>query len=205
MNGPIPPKLVALMCALFILGLVVGSGTSSKPQAQTVTQTVTQTIQASTAIEANVQPSSLPSGFEVYFSPNGGCKDRLIYWISRANRTIHVLIYSFTLDDVRDALISAKNRGVDVRIVFEKEGVQQENGNEYFNLRNSGVQVRNDTNPNTMHDKIAVIDESIVITGSYNWSKGAETRNNENMIILRNSDIASRYEVEFEKIWNASR
>jgi len=122
MSGPIPPKLVALMCVLFILGLVIGAGSSSKPQAQTVTQTITQTIKPSTAKETNVHPSSLPSGFEVCFSPNGGCKDRLIYWIGRANRTIHVLICSFTLDDVRDALISAKNRGVDVRIVFEREG-----------------------------------------------------------------------------------
>ncbi len=197
------------MCILFILGLVIGAGSSSKPQAQTVTQTltqtVTQTIQGSTANETNIQPSNLPPGYEVYFSPNGGCKERLIYWINRANTSIHVLIYSFTLNDVRDALISAKNRGVDVRIVFEKEGVEQEKGNEYFDLRNAGVQVRNDTNPALMHDKIAVIDESIVITGSYNWSKEAETRNNENMIILRNSDIALKYEAEFEKIWNTSR
>lgn len=56
----------------------------------------------------------------VYFSPRRGCEDQVINWIDRANDSIHVLIYRFTLDSIGDALIAAHNRGVDVKVVFEE-------------------------------------------------------------------------------------
>ncbi len=60
-----------------------------------------------------------------YFSPKGGCAEQIIYWIGQANTSIHVLIYSFTLSNIADALINAKNRGVDVKVVFEKGQISQ--------------------------------------------------------------------------------
>lgn len=138
----------------------------------------------------------------VYFSPRGGCENAIIEWISRANRSIHILIYSFTLDSISDAIISAYKRGIDVKIVFEQEQITQYS--EYWKLKEAGVPVRNDTNPYSMHNKVMIVDEEIVITGSYNWSSSAENRNNENMIIIRSREIAEIYEREFEKIWEKS-
>jgi len=138
----------------------------------------------------------------VYFSPKGECEKQLLYWINRANTSIHILIYSFTLDSISDALIDAHNRGVDVKVVFEKQQITQYS--EYQKLKAAGIEVRNDTNPAYMHDKIMIIDGIIVITGSYNYSTNAEENNNENIIIILSDNVARVYEHEFEKIWKQS-
>jgi len=138
----------------------------------------------------------------VYFSPNDKCSNKLIYWFNRANKSIHVLIYSFTLDSISDALIKAHERGVEVLIVMEKSQISKYS--EYEKLKKAGIYVRLDNNPALMHNKVAIIDGKIVITGSYNWSKDAEERNNENMIIILSIEIAKIYEDEFQKIWKES-
>jgi len=138
----------------------------------------------------------------VYFSPKGQCEEQLLYWINRANTSIHVLIYSFTLDSISDALIRAHNRGVEVKVVFERDQIKKYS--EYQKLKAAEVSVRNDTNPKLMHDKVMIIDGIIVITGSYNYSASAENYNNENMIIILSDYIAGIYEKEFEKIWSQS-
>ena len=138
----------------------------------------------------------------IYFSPRGGCEAQIIRWINRANISIHVLIYSFTLDSISNALINAYNRGVDVKIVFERDQVTKYS--EYQKLKAAGVPVRNDTNPRLMHNKVMIIDGKIVLTGSFNWSAGAERRNNENLIVIRSIYVARVYEEEFDKIWSNS-
>lgn len=137
--------------------------------------------------------------YEVYFSPNGGCEEKLIYWINKANRSIHIMIYSFTLDSIGEALINAYNKGVEVKIVMEKE--QLTAYSEYYKLKKAGVEVKLDSNPALMHNKVAIIDGEIVITGSYNWTQNAETKNNENLLIIKNKGLAEVYELEFQKIW----
>jgi phosphatidylserine/phosphatidylglycerophosphate/cardiolipin synthase-like enzyme len=139
----------------------------------------------------------------VRFSPDGGCEDQVLYWIGRANVSIHVLIYSFTLDSIGDALIQAQNRGVEVQVVFEKGQISQYS--EYQRLKAVGILVRNDTNSHYMHDKIIIIDGVIVLTGSYNYSANAESYNNENLIVVGSTSIAEIYEEEFAKIWNESQ
>jgi phosphatidylserine/phosphatidylglycerophosphate/cardiolipin synthase-like enzyme len=138
----------------------------------------------------------------VYFSPKGECEEQILYWINRANVSIHILIYSFTRDSISNALIEAYRRGVDVKVVFERQQITRYS--EYQKLKAAGVPVRNDTNPKLMHNKIMIVDGIIVITGSYNYSTSAEEYNNENIIIILSDYIAGIYEKEFEKIWNES-
>jgi len=128
--------------------------------------------------------------------------NRLVHWIDSANSSVHVLIYSFTLDEVGKALVSALHRGIDVKVVFEKDQISQYS--EYGTLRAVGVPVKNDTNSALMHDKIAIVDGRIVLTGSYNWSSTAEERNNENLLVIRDPTLAQRFEAEFQKIWRES-
>lgn len=135
-----------------------------------------------------------------YFSPKGGCRDVIIKWIRSANSSIHVLIYSFTLDLIAEELIDAYKRGVDVKVLFEKSQISAYS--EYGRLKEAGVPVRNDTNPDFMHNKVMIIDRELVFTGSYNWSKSAEEDNDENLIIIKSMEIAEKYEEKFEEIWN---
>jgi phosphatidylserine/phosphatidylglycerophosphate/cardiolipin synthase-like enzyme len=140
----------------------------------------------------------------VYFSPKGGCASQVIFWIDKANSSIHILIYSFTLDNIADALIRARNRNIEVRVVFEQENVGQ-SGSEYQRLNDAGIDVRSDANSGYMHDKIMIVDGKVVLTGSFNWSSHAENENNENLIVITSAHVADTYESEFQKIWSSAR
>jgi phosphatidylserine/phosphatidylglycerophosphate/cardiolipin synthase-like enzyme len=138
----------------------------------------------------------------VYFSLKGGCENQVIYWINKANISIHILIYSFTLDSIGNALIEAHSRSVEVKVVFEKSQIGQ--GSEYQKLRSNCIEVRNDTNPDFMHDKIMIVDGKVILTGSFNWSNNAENSNNENLVVITGASVASTCESEFHKIWNSA-
>jgi phosphatidylserine/phosphatidylglycerophosphate/cardiolipin synthase-like enzyme len=137
----------------------------------------------------------------VCFSRVDNCSLIIIKLIDSAEKYVHVAVYSFTLDVLRDALIRAKGRGVDVKVVIEKEQSRVQ-GSEYENLLKAGVNVKLDGNPATMHHKFVVVDGKIMVTGSYNWSYSAEEKNDENLIVISNPDIAKFYEAEFNRIWN---
>lgn len=195
--------LAILLSAIFILGFVAGVFTQTYmvnlrarqagKSEMTVTMVKTVTIQSQFKVFHS---------YEVYFSPKGGCEGALLYWIGRANSSIHIMVYSFTLDSLGEALISAHSRGVEVKVIMEEDQVSRYS--EYEKLKRAGIPVRLDGNPALMHNKVAIIDGLILITGSYNWSKSAETRNNENLIIIMDKEIARLYEEEFTKLWRQS-
>jgi phosphatidylserine/phosphatidylglycerophosphate/cardiolipin synthase-like enzyme len=124
----------------------------------------------------------------------------IVNLLDSAEKYVHVAIYSFTLDSLGDALIRARDRGVDVKVVVEREQAEVE-GSEYGRLLKAGVDVRLDGNKYLMHHKFMVVDGKIVVTGSYNWSYGAEENNDENMIVVSNPDVARLYEKEFLRVW----
>jgi phosphatidylserine/phosphatidylglycerophosphate/cardiolipin synthase-like enzyme len=174
-----------LIVALFIFGLLLGA-----------TLGILYGRYSASYVQTGVP------AYDVYFSPKGGCAEAVIYWIGRANQSVHVLMYIFSLDSIADALISAHNRGVEVRVVLDKS----QSYSQYGVLRAAGIEVRNDTNwEGILHDKIAVIDNTIVLTGSFNWTGTAENNNNENLIVIHSFEVASRYESEFQKIWGLSQ
>jgi phosphatidylserine/phosphatidylglycerophosphate/cardiolipin synthase-like enzyme len=137
----------------------------------------------------------------VYFSPQGGCEGQVVNWIDRANKTIHVVIYSFTNDAIGDAVVRAHQRGVEIKVVFEKKQVSEYS--EYWKLQNIGALVKNDTNSGLMHHKTAIIDGYILLTGSFNWSGAAEERNNENLMILESDYLTIAFIEEFQQIWDS--
>jgi len=135
-----------------------------------------------------------------YFSPKGGCERAIIEWINKANKSIHIMIYSFTLDSIGNALITAYKKGIEVLIVFEREQISKYS--EDIKLKNAGINVKYDNNPALMHNKVMIIDNKVVLTGSFNWSSQAEDKNNENLLIIIDNELAELYEKEFQKIWS---
>ncbi|MBN1147604.1 MAG: hypothetical protein JXA78_10140 [Anaerolineales bacterium] len=137
---------------------------------------------------------------EVYFSPDDGAASRLLDLIDQANQSIYFLAYSFTSDELAEALIERAANGVSVSGVIEASQYESNIGGQFDRLRAAGLDVRLDGNPRNMHHKVLIIDEAIVVTGSYNFSKSAETRNDENVLILHRPDIAAIYLSEFKDI-----
>jgi phosphatidylserine/phosphatidylglycerophosphate/cardiolipin synthase-like enzyme len=110
------------------------------------------------------------------------------------------MAFSFTHDDLGAAVLARSNAGVDVKGIFEARGSETEYS-ELSNLFCAGVPTKQDINPGTFHHKVFVIDDQIVVTGSLNFSDNANDSNDENVVIIRNIDIAQLYLEEFERHW----
>ncbi|KAI8978380.1 hypothetical protein BDB01DRAFT_799634 [Pilobolus umbonatus] len=123
--------------------------------------------------------------------------------LSSAKRTLYVCIFSLTDDDTADALASAYNRGVDVRIITDNEQLEGCKGSDisYLNEKH-GIPFKADNSDQFMHNKFAVVDNTTVITGSFNWSIGARYKNRENVIITNIPSVVNAYNKEFERLWN---
>jgi phosphatidylserine/phosphatidylglycerophosphate/cardiolipin synthase-like enzyme len=145
------------------------------------------------------------SPIEVYFSPQDGTLEHLLDVISAAQESISFMAYSFTSDELAEALIERARSGVSVTGVFDKDQYHSNAGTEYDTLIQAGIDVRLDGNPRLMHHKVIIIDQQTVITGSYNFSNNAEHNNDENTLIIHNQDIAAQYLTEFQRIYDSSQ
>ncbi|HPF40111.1 MAG TPA: phospholipase D family protein [Phycisphaerae bacterium] len=144
------------------------------------------------------------SEIDVVFSPDGGCASRIITEIETAKKSIHVQAYIFTSDAIAKALIEAAERDIDVSIIFDASQKKQRYS-KWRKLKQGGVKVRFDEQHATANNKIILIDSATVITGSYNYSKAAESRNAENVVIIRNDRrVFARFRENFESHWDHS-
>ncbi len=142
---------------------------------------------------------------EVYFSPEDGTINRLIELVNDAQDSVRFMAYSFTDDDLAEALIERADFGLQVSGVLEKSQALSNTGGEYEALLKNGLDVRLDGNPGSMHHKVILIDDHIVITGSYNFSNNAKTRNDENTLIIHSPEMAGLYRQEFERVWGEAK
>ncbi|MBC8330627.1 MAG: phospholipase [Anaerolineae bacterium] len=137
---------------------------------------------------------------ETYFSPDDHTANRIIELIQNAQESIYFMAFSFTSDPIADAMIARANAGIDVAGVMETRQYHSNTGGEFDTLAEAGIDVHLDGNPNNLHHKVIIIDRKIVITGSYNFSRSAEERNDENTLIIHNAEIAAQYLAEFERV-----
>ena len=91
--------------------------------------------------------------------------------------------------------------GLDIRGVMDKEQVASNTGTEYDPFKQAGLDVRIDGNDGQMHHKVFIVDGKIVVMGSYNFSKSAEEKNDENIIIIYNEKVAGFFMQEFERVY----
>jgi phosphatidylserine/phosphatidylglycerophosphate/cardiolipin synthase-like enzyme len=134
-------------------------------------------------------------------SPEHGVARRLLALIRGAEAEVDLLAYAFTSDTIAEALIRQAEAGV--RVVVEASQVGA-SGAEYGRLRQAGIDVRLDGNQGDVHHKVILIDDQVVCTGSYNFIRSAEEYNDENVLIVHDANVASRYRQEFERVWAAA-
>lgn len=137
---------------------------------------------------------------EVFFSPDDGPSARITALLNDAQHSIYFLAFSFTSDEIAEAMIERAGAGVEVQGVMERRQYETNAGTEYDRFLAAGVDVHLDGNPRTMHHKVIVIDGEIVITGSYNFTFNAENRNDENLLILYSPDLAAQFLQEFQRV-----
>jgi phosphatidylserine/phosphatidylglycerophosphate/cardiolipin synthase-like enzyme len=142
---------------------------------------------------------------EVYFSPDDGVAGPLQEILNSAQESIYFLAFSFTTDEFGAAIRTQAENGLSVAGVMEEQQVKSNIGTEYDLFKQAGLNVFLDGNEGQMHHKTMIIDERIVITGSYNFSRSAETRNDENLIVIYNEDIANFYMQEFQRVYQLAQ
>jgi phosphatidylserine/phosphatidylglycerophosphate/cardiolipin synthase-like enzyme len=129
---------------------------------------------------------------EVYFSPRGGCTEAVVREVGKARKTVWVQAYSFTSAPIARALVEASRRGVKVRVILDRSQRSERYTAADF-LVHAGIPVYIDARHAIAHDKVIVIDGRTVLTGSFNFTKSAEENNSENLLVLREPGLASRY------------
>lgn len=136
---------------------------------------------------------------ENYFCPEDNCQQQVISELQNAEYNIYFMTFSFTDDDIGDLLIQKHNQGVGIKGIFEK--FQNSQYSEYKKLEENNIGVIFDNNKYNMHHKVFIIDEKIVITGSYNPTKAANEKNDENIIIIHDENAAKEFLDEFNRLW----
>lgn len=145
----------------------------------------------------------LNDGTTVYirFSPDDGIDDMIESLIQAANNSVYMLAYSFASRDIAERLEAADDDGLDVIVICEDSKAYTDGGGQCGPLSEAGVQVYVDGYPdNLMHEKVIILDDSVVIAGSYNFTRSADKRNDEQVLVIQSKDIAKLFLAEFDKI-----
>jgi len=129
---------------------------------------------------------------EVYFSPRNGATAAIVREIDRARSEIRVQAYSFTSAPIAQALLNAYKRGIKVEVILDKSQKTGKYSSSTF-LMNARIPTYIDAEHAIAHNKIILIDRSVVITGSFNFTKAAEEKNAENLLIIRSTELAKPY------------
>jgi phosphatidylserine/phosphatidylglycerophosphate/cardiolipin synthase-like enzyme len=130
--------------------------------------------------------------------------EKLAIVINSAKTSVDMAIYQLDLSMVTQALIDAKTRGARVRVVTDVDVYEDPKENPSFKqLEKAGIKVVSGNSSGIMHDKFVVVDNSVVWTGSWNFTTNDTYRYNNNGIVIQSSRLASNYTVVFEKMFNS--
>lgn len=139
------------------------------------------------------------STVEVLFCPEDGCRLHLMDVLLDAEKHIRFLTFSFTDSDIADLLVQKQRAEIDVQGVMEERRISTPYS-VFSSLNSTGVDVVPDGNPDVMHHKVFIIDGETVVAGSYNPTLSGNSRNDENMLIIRDTAIAQAFTREFWRI-----
>lgn len=136
---------------------------------------------------------------EVLFSPDDGVGPRIVALISAAQDSLQIMAFNLTLDTIAEAIVERSSAGLLIQGLFDA-GQANNQGSDVDLLAEAGIDIALDGNPRKMHHKVIVIDGEIVITGSYNFSRNAEEKNDENVLVIYSEELADQYLAEFERL-----
>jgi phosphatidylserine/phosphatidylglycerophosphate/cardiolipin synthase-like enzyme len=135
-----------------------------------------------------------------YFSPGDQCLDAIVTLLRHSRRTADICVFTITDDRVSEEILNAHRRSVCVRIITDNEKAEDQ-GSDIGRFEAAGIVVRVDQSSCHMHHKFAIVDGKTLLTGSYNWTRGAARDNEENLIVTDDPRLVSSYSETFERLW----
>ncbi len=195
-----------VLIILFVLGIYYSiTGRDTGGVFSTGTPTTIVASQTSTAANAPTAANASGTWWEVYFTDpinvnnpddwQGSVAGRLVEKINAAQTSIHIASFEFNLTPVAEALIAAKQRGVDIRWVTDDEhgleADEEPDHGQFAMLQDAGIEVRSDTRSALMHNKFWIFDGQIVWTGSTNITENGVFDQDNNVIVIQSPELAA--------------
>lgn len=139
--------------------------------------------------------------FQIYFAPKDkAITARIIPLINGAQKYIYIPAFLITQKGLSDSLIAASNRGVAVKIILDATNTHS-GATKLKTLRQNGIQVKTENLAGKLHSKSIIIDDTYTIIGSMNFSRSGEGANDENLLIIKDRQIAVFYKTFFQYLW----
>lgn len=136
-----------------------------------------------------------------FFSPGESCRAAIIEKISSAARQLKICVFTISDDRITNAIITAHKKGVVVKILTDNDK-SLDLGSDIARLAKEGIPIKIDNTSNHMHHKFMVVDEQMLLTGSYNWTLSAAKFNHENIMLSTEIGVVKSFLGEFDKLWS---
>jgi len=140
---------------------------------------------------------------ENYFAPETKVAPLIGEMVAQAQSEILFMAFSFTHEDIGEAMLERADQGVSVQGIFETTGSEQDFS--YYTIMGEenldAVQIRQDGNGRIMHHKVIILDRQTVIFGSFNFTGSANDSNDENIVVVHDPTFASYFVDEFFRLW----
>jgi len=141
----------------------------------------------------------LANDIAVCFTPGQNCTQQIVDVIDQTQKSLLIQAYQFTSAPIARAVVLAKQRGVDVKVILDKTQYSHGKYCSAVFFEHEGIPVWIDYKPNIAHNKIMILDDTKIVTGSFNFSKNAQERNAENLLIITDPQLASKYTQNFNQ------
>jgi len=151
-------------------------------------------------LQASDPTGGEPAVADSYFAPQDDCPAKLRSLLGRARNKVDICVFTITDDRVSDAIIDAHERKLDVRVISDDDK-SGDRGSDIDRLISAGVDVRIDRTDDHMHHKFAIFDHRLLLNGSYNWTRSAANRNQENFLVTGEPRFIQDFSRYFDRLW----
>jgi cardiolipin hydrolase len=151
-------------------------------------------------IRDDAQADSKPLMAEAHFSPGDDCPRAIEQFLFHAKQTADICVFTITDDRLAEAVLDTHRRRLAVRIITD-DSKAEDLGSDIDRFERAGIPLRVDRSPFHMHHKFAVVDGESLLTGSYNWTRGAARDNEENLIITNELGLVASFRKTFDRLW----
>lgn len=137
---------------------------------------------------------------EVLFFPSEVAFQRLLQMLDEVRQTIDICVFTITEDRIANTLVQLHQRGIAIRIISDDDKAL-DLGSDVNALAQKGISIRFDRSTNHMHHKFAILDNRLLLNGSFNWTRSAFLYNQENIVISDQPKLLHAFQQEFDKLW----
>lgn len=159
-----------------------------------------QDVVKQVAPKAEKKPASADR-HDIYFSPGNDCLYAIQHALREVRKTLDICVFTITDNRIVDDIMDAHTRGVRVRVITDNDKLYDA-GSDIKRIARAGIPVHTDDTEDHMHHKFAIFDQELVISGSYNWTRGASTGNHENIVVDTSPDVIRAFVAEFATLWD---